>query len=257
MAEKKGFIAIDRNIQNWRWYTDSTTFRVWLHILMKCNFEEGNFKGTVILPGQWFTSYDHIAEALKISKSQARTAVGHLRDTQEIACDTAHYGLLITVLNWEKYNGIKKNSHAGTQADDRLIARKSHAGTQANRTNKTNKQCLSNKVTKKQEDKRVGDGEKNKTTTPPETAEFIPPTFDELRDYADSINYFEFDPERFIDYYSGEDWKVKKNGRYVPMPDWKRVVRSWMRSDDKKRIKEQDAEKHKGSKKNPLDGLPF
>jgi hypothetical protein len=147
MAEKKGFVAIDRNIENWKWYSDAVTFRVWMHILIKCNYGEGNFRGIEIKPGQWFTSYDHMADSLKISKSQARTAISHLKLTHEIACDNARSGLLITVINWEKYNFSKNSSHANRTQKRTQIAGKSHAKSQANRTNNTKKQCLSYKVT--------------------------------------------------------------------------------------------------------------
>jgi len=36
------------------------------------------------------------------------------------------------------------------------------------------------------------------------------------------------DPDRFIDYYTSNGWRVGKN----PMKDWKAAVRSWERSDN-------------------------
>lgn len=38
------------------------------------------------------------------------------------------------------------------------------------------------------------------------------------------------DPERFVDYYSSNGWKVGKN----PMRDWKAAVRAWSRRDSPK-----------------------
>ena len=153
MAEKNGFIAIDRNINTWRWYTDANTMRVWIHILTNCNYKKNEFKNTVINPGQMFTSYEHIAEALKITISQARTSISHMRETGEIACENAHYGILITVLNWEKYNIPKKTSQAGTQDENKNVAGYSQAVTQANRNNITNKQYIN----KNTDDDYIGD----------------------------------------------------------------------------------------------------
>lgn len=143
MANKKGFFAVDRNIERWKWYTDANTFRVWMHILIKCNYLPGESYGITIKPGQWLTSYQHIATDLKITKSQTRTSIEHLKMTREIACEIAGYGLLITVINWDKYNSKENKSHGmshGTSSENRTVCRT------VNRTNITkNKQ--SNKET--------------------------------------------------------------------------------------------------------------
>lgn len=51
---------------------------------------------------------------------------------------------------------------------------------------------------------------------------FAPPTIDDVRSYC-----FErgnaVDPQRFIDYYESNGWKVGRN----PMKDWKAAVRTW------------------------------
>ena len=53
-------------------------------------------------------------------------------------------------------------------------------------------------------------------------ARFTPPTLDDVQAYC-----FErgnnVDPQRFVDYYSSNGWKVGKN----PMKDWKAAVRTW------------------------------
>ena len=36
------------------------------------------------------------------------------------------------------------------------------------------------------------------------------------------------DPDRFVDYYTSNGWKVGKN----PMKDWKAAVRTWEKRDD-------------------------
>lgn len=56
----------------------------------------------------------------------------------------------------------------------------------------------------------------------PTRARFVPPTVDEVRAYClerkNSV-----DPERFIDYYQANGWRVGKN----PMKDWRAAVRNW------------------------------
>lgn len=58
---------------------------------------------------------------------------------------------------------------------------------------------------------------------------FVPPTVEEVRAYCQERKN-SVDPERFVDYYKSNGWKVGKN----PMKDWKAAVRTWERGDKQK-----------------------
>lgn len=68
------------------------------------------------------------------------------------------------------------------------------------------------------------------TTTPtdnimadkPPRTRFSPPTVEEVHAYCKEKGYA-VDPQRFVDYYTSNGWKVGKN----PMKDWKAAVRTW------------------------------
>ena len=64
---------------------------------------------------------------------------------------------------------------------------------------------------------KVSIGEKTKTAS-----RFLPPTLEEVAAYCLERNN-SVSPERFIDYYTANGWKVGKN----KMKDWKAAVRSW------------------------------
>lgn len=53
---------------------------------------------------------------------------------------------------------------------------------------------------------------------------FTPPSVAEVRAYCQERQN-NVDPERFVDYYTSNGWRVGKN----PMKDWKAAVRSWER----------------------------
>ena len=57
---------------------------------------------------------------------------------------------------------------------------------------------------------------------PPSRHRFTPPTVDEVKAYCMEKGYV-VDPQRFVDYYTSNGWKVGKN----PMKDWKAAVRNW------------------------------
>jgi hypothetical protein len=54
---------------------------------------------------------------------------------------------------------------------------------------------------------------------------FIPPTAEEVRAYCEARGNA-VDPQRWMDYYTSNGWKVGKN----PMKDWKAAVRTWEQS---------------------------
>ncbi len=59
---------------------------------------------------------------------------------------------------------------------------------------------------------------------------FSPPNVDEVKAYAGSLDRDTsgFDPQRFVDYYTSNGWKVGRN----PMKDWKATVRNWIAQDN-------------------------
>ena len=57
---------------------------------------------------------------------------------------------------------------------------------------------------------------------PPTRHRFSHPSVDDVREYCKEKGY-NVDPERFVDYYTSNGWKVGRN----PMKDWKACVRSW------------------------------
>lgn len=56
----------------------------------------------------------------------------------------------------------------------------------------------------------------------PNSKRFIPPTVEQVEVYCLERNNG-IDPQRFVDYYKSNGWKVGKN----PMKDWKAAVRTW------------------------------
>ncbi len=101
--EKGTFIKLDRGIQGWRWYTNANTFRVFLHILMNANIKPCGFEGITINRGEMATSYDKIANTLKLTKMQVRTSIDHLKSTGEITLKRYPKFQVITVVNYNQY----------------------------------------------------------------------------------------------------------------------------------------------------------
>lgn len=73
-----------------------------------------------------------------------------------------------------------------------------------------------------------GDEKSIKAGKPPRTR-FSPPTVEEVHAYCQEKGYA-IDPQRFVDYYQSNGWRVGKN----PMRDWRAAVRNWNNKQDGK-----------------------
>lgn len=57
---------------------------------------------------------------------------------------------------------------------------------------------------------------------------FIPPTVEEVSEYAKQIDFKDIDAAYFVDYYAARDWKLKGGQK---MSDWQAAVRTWKRNE--------------------------
>ena len=103
MANETTFIKLDRNIKEWRWYTNSNTFRVFVHLLLNANIKEKDFENAQLERGELATSYDTVANALKLSNQQVRTAISHLKLTGEITVKRYSKFIVISIVNYARY----------------------------------------------------------------------------------------------------------------------------------------------------------
>ena len=103
----EGYVKLHRKILEWEWISDDNVFRLFAWLLLKANIKEKKWRGIVIKRGQLFTSRKSIAEELKISIQQIRTATDKLISTEEILVESTNKGLLITISNYDTYQDAK------------------------------------------------------------------------------------------------------------------------------------------------------
>lgn len=118
----KSFIKLNRKILNWRWYQDANTMRVFIHLLLKSNYKDNDFEKTSVKRGQLITSQSHLAEDLKISVKNVRTALEHLKSTGEVAVQTTAKYSIITINNYNEYQKVADTSAGERQANGRQAA---------------------------------------------------------------------------------------------------------------------------------------
>ena len=105
---KNEWIKIDRKILNWEWYQDATTFKLFIHILIKANWKDAKFKGIEVKRGQFVTSLNKLAEEAGLSFQQVRTALDKLIATHSITKTSYENFTVITVENYDIYQENSK-----------------------------------------------------------------------------------------------------------------------------------------------------
>lgn len=97
------FILINRKILQWGWYKDANTFRVFIHLLLNANWKDGEYLGHKILRGQCVFGLKKLTDDLGISIQQARTALSHLKSTNEITITSTNKFSIATIVKYNNY----------------------------------------------------------------------------------------------------------------------------------------------------------
>lgn len=190
-----GWIKQFRSELDWEWFTDVPTAHLWQYMKMKANWFDETWRGVFVPRGSFVTSDSKMAIETGLSRQQIRTAVKKLLSTNNITKTTTKEYTIITVINYDSYQGEMDDCNQQTT-------------TVATTTATTN-----------EEDKKKRRKEYIYNTR------FVKPTLEEVAEYISSRNT-NVDANRFWNYYESNGWKVGKN----PMKDWKACVRTWERN---------------------------
>lgn len=97
------YVKINRKILDWEWYTDINTCRLFIHMLLKANWKDGNFRGKPIPRGSFVSSIGKLSEETNLTKDEIRTAIKHLISTKEITKQSFSKYSVFTVKNYDMY----------------------------------------------------------------------------------------------------------------------------------------------------------
>ena len=110
MADNNGYLKLYRSMTKWEWYKDTITKIVFLHLLLNANWEPSRYMGYEVPKGGLVIGRKKLAETLEISERQVRTALEHLKSTNEITIKTTNRFSIVTIVNWEKYQGLEEET---------------------------------------------------------------------------------------------------------------------------------------------------
>lgn len=138
------YIKLNRKILEWGWYTDTNTFKLFLHLLLSANYKDGEFLGIQIKRGQALKSISKLSFETGLTVQNVRTAINHLKSTREITCNPTKYGQLITI---EKYALYQSNEYVSNTQPNRELTSNQQG---ANRELTSNQQGANNILRRKE-----------------------------------------------------------------------------------------------------------
>ena len=115
MSKKDNFIILGQDIMRMKFFKDSATTKVFITLLLEANFKTGCFLGYTIERGQIFTNYKYLSDVTGLTVNQIRYSLDKLRSCEEITSQRMGNYTLITVCNYDDYNGFKTNNSSKSQ----------------------------------------------------------------------------------------------------------------------------------------------
>ncbi len=136
-----GFIKLHRKLKNWQWYHDVVAYKLFTHLLMDVNFKDKKWGNITIKRGQLLTSTANLSRDTGLTIQQVRSALNKLVETKEIYKKATNRFTLLTLRNYELYQGKKEDD---TKQTTKQITSKQQANKQAN-NKQANKQTTTTK----------------------------------------------------------------------------------------------------------------
>ncbi|MBK9357704.1 MAG: hypothetical protein IPN08_10010 [Bacteroidales bacterium] len=189
-----GFITLDKKIIDWEWYKSSNERTVFIHLLLICNYKTKNWRGNKVKRGQLITSYQSLSNQIGISINSVRTAMSNLKSTGEITIKSTNQFSLVTICKYNDYQIDIYKDHTPINKPKHIqvdIQNDTPINIQVDTPINTNLNALST--------------QQNPAS---EIAEFVAPTFNEVRAYFHEMKLYESNPVNFYaDVEMTHNWK--------------------------------------------------
>jgi len=218
------FIKLYEKMLSWEWYHDINTFRLFIHLLLKANYKDTNWKGIVILRGQLVTSLPSLASQTGLTTRQVRVSLDKLKMTGEVADKVTNRYRLITIVKYDEYQSDGRQN--GSQMADKTAGKR-----QADDRQMT---ASIDNIEYIEDVEKIEQIERERKTA----KRFTPPTRDEIEIFC-LENGLTIDIDRFINYYTANGWMVGRNR----MKDWQATVRNWASGNNRPQRKPEPVKK--------------
>lgn len=198
----KGFIVLQRQIDQWQWWDVPNAVTLWLHILIDANWSDGYWHGVKVPRGSFITSVAKLAAECNMSMNTVRHWLEQFEAAGQITRKSTNRYTQICVINYAKYQDcFTVTAQQTAQQTAQPVEQQTEHQAAHNRTRRT------------------------RITNTYSSRAFKKPTLEELQNFIKEQG-FTVEAERFMDYYNANGWTI--NGK-AKMKDWQAAVRNWQR----------------------------
>lgn len=110
----EGWVKMHRSFLNWEWFDDVNMVKLFIYLILSANHKDGYHKGTLIKRGQLKTGLDSLSKSSNISLQTVKTCLKRLEKTQEINQQTNNQFRIITICNYDSYQGVDETANKQT-----------------------------------------------------------------------------------------------------------------------------------------------
>ena len=105
-----GWIKLFRSLREWEWWHERDTRDLFIYCLIAANHDEQHQCGMTIPRGSFITSRKRLSDEVDITEQSVRTSLARLTRTQELVVQSTNLYTIITVCNYDKYQGKDTDS---------------------------------------------------------------------------------------------------------------------------------------------------
>lgn len=104
------WVKIHRKITEWEWYKHPPTRDLFIHLLLTVNYNPTRYMGGDIPAGAAVYGRKELSSILGFSEQSVRTALEHLKSTNEVTIKTTNKFSIIQIVKWDEYQSSTNGS---------------------------------------------------------------------------------------------------------------------------------------------------
>lgn len=97
------WIKLHSKLMNWEWYQDHKTKSLFIHCLLKANWQDGKYKGLDIPRGSFVTGRKKLSQELGMSEQEIRTCLKKLEKSENLTINATKQFSIISIKNYNEY----------------------------------------------------------------------------------------------------------------------------------------------------------
>ena len=100
---KETWNKLHSKLMNWEWYQDHKTKSLFIHCLLKANWQDGKYKGIDIPRGSFVTGRKKLSQELGMSEQEIRTCLKKLEKSENLTINATKQFSIISIKNYNEY----------------------------------------------------------------------------------------------------------------------------------------------------------